>query len=162
MHSTRRNAMIRNVSILGVGQTPVANHESLSLRSLAVRACRAAIADAGVDHVDAIFVGNMLSNEMTGQSHLGPLIGSAISDGSLECVTVNTACGSGGAVVRMASMAVASGSYGVVLAVGVEKMIGRSKDVVTRALASAADYEREVSNGATFAALNALLMQRYM
>ena len=92
------------------------------------------MADAGIDHVDAIFVGNMLSNEMTGQSHLRPgLIGSAISDRSLECVTVNTACGSGGAVVRMASMAVASGAYDVVLAVGVEKMIGRSKDVVTRA-----------------------------
>jgi len=154
--------MIRNVSILGVGQMPVANHESLSLRNLAARACRAAMADAGVAHVDAIFVGNMLSHEMTGQSHLGPLIGSALSDGSTECVTVNAACGSGGAVVRLASLAVASGAYDVVLAVGVEKMVGRCRDAVIRALASAADFEREVSNGATFAALNALLMQRYM
>jgi acetyl-CoA C-acetyltransferase len=118
--------------------------------------------DAGVDHVDAIFVGNMLSSELTGQSHLGPLIGSAISDEAVECVTINAACGSGGAVVRMASLAVASGAYDVVLAVGVEKMVGRSKEAVVSALASAADFDREVSNGATFAALNALLMQRYM
>jgi acetyl-CoA C-acetyltransferase len=154
--------MIPAVSILGVGQTPVANYESLSLRSLAARACRAAMDDAGVEHVDAIFVGNMLSAELTGQSHLGPLIGSAISDSPVECLTVNAACGSGGAVVRMASLAVASGAYDVVLAVGVEKMVGRSKETVTAALASAADFGREVSNGATFAALNALLMQRYM
>ncbi len=154
--------MLRNVSILGVGQTPVANHEGISLKSLAVRACRAAMADADVGHVDAIFVGNMLSAEVTGQSHLGPLIGAAVSDDSVECVTVNAACGSGGAVVRQATLAVASGAYDVVLAVGVEKMNGQSREAVTRALASAADFEREVSNGATFAALNALLMQRYM
>lgn len=154
--------MTPTVSILGVGQTPVANYENLSLRGLAARACRAAMDDAGVDHVDAIFIGNMLSAELTGQSHLGPLIGSAVGDDPIESVTVNAACGSGGAVVRLASLAVASGAYDVVLALGVEKMVGRSKEAVTSALASAADFDREVSQGATFAALNALLMQRYM
>ena len=58
--------MVRNVSILGVGQTPVANHESISLKELAARASRAAMRDAGVRSVDAIFVGNMLSGNMSG------------------------------------------------------------------------------------------------
>jgi acetyl-CoA C-acetyltransferase len=120
------------------------------------------MADAGVRRVDAIFVGNMLASDVTGQSHLGPLLSSAISEDPVESVTVNAACGSGGAAVRQACLAVASGAYDVVLAVGVEKMSGLPKDKLTRALASAADFEREVTNDATFAALNALLMQRYL
>src|SRR5262245_12970769 len=154
--------MILKVSILGVGQTPVGNHETHSIRNLATRACRAAMADAGIHRVDAIFVGNMLASDVTGQSHLGPLLSSSISEDPVESVTVNAACGSGGAAVRQACLAVASGAYDVVLAVGVEKMSGLPKDKLTRALASAADFEREVTNDATFAALNALLMQRYL
>jgi len=50
----------------------------------------------------------------------------------------------------------------VALAVGVEKMSGVAKEDLVRALASAADYQREVVNDATFAALNAILMQRYL
>ena len=153
---------MRNVSILGIGQTPVGKHEHLSLADLGTAACRAAMADAGVDDVDAIFVGNMLSSEVTGQSHLGPLISAALDGGRRESVTVNAACGSGGAVVRQAALVVAAGAADVVLAVGVEKMTGIPGDVLTRALASAADIGLEVAHGATFVALNALLMQRYL
>src|SRR5215831_13985324 len=143
---------MRNVSILGIGQMPVGKHEHLSLADLATAACRAAMADAGVDDVDAIFVGNMLSSEVTGQSHLGPLISAALDDGRRESVTVNAACGSGGAVVRQAALAVAAGAADVVLAVGVEKMTGIPGDALTRALASAADIGLEVAHGATFVA----------
>jgi len=153
--------MVRSVSVLGIGQTRVANHENCSLRSLASEASRAALTDAGVRGVDAIFVGNMLSSETTGQSHLGPLV-SAATGRCVESVTVNAACGSGGAAVRQAYLAVASGACDRALAVGVEKMSGVPKDDLVRALASAADFQREVVNDATFAALNALLMQRYL
>jgi len=153
--------MDRSVSVLGIGQTRVANHEGCSLRSLASEASRAALADAGLRGVDAIFVGNMLSNQTTGQSHLGPLVSSAIGNG-VESVAVNAACGSGGAAVRQAYLAVASGACEAALAVGVEKMSGLPKEELVRALASAADFQREVVNDASFAALNALLMQRYL
>jgi len=153
--------MDRSVSVLGIGQTRVANHEGCSLRSLASEASRAALADAGLRGVDAIFVGNMLSNHTTGQSHLGPLVSSAIGNG-VESVAVNAACGSGGAAVRQAYLAVASGACEAALAVGVEKMSGLPKEELVRALASAADFQREVVNDASFAALNALLMQRYL
>ena len=52
---------MREVSILGVGQTPVREHWDLSLRQLAVEAGRAALADAGVERVEAIYVSNMNS-----------------------------------------------------------------------------------------------------
>ena len=61
---------MREVSILGVGQTPVREHWELSLRQLAVEAGRAAMADAGVDHLDAIYVSNMNSDRLGGQRHL--------------------------------------------------------------------------------------------
>jgi acetyl-CoA C-acetyltransferase len=59
-------------------------------------------------------------------------------------------------------MAVASGMVDVVLVVGVEKMTDTSGRETTAALAMAADAEHEVSQGISFVALNALLMQRYM
>jgi acetyl-CoA C-acetyltransferase len=157
-----KDAKMQSVSVLGVGQTPVGKHAGISVGSLALRACRTAMADAEIDAVDAIFVGNMLSAEVTGQSHLGPLIGAQLGQRSIESVTINAACGSGGAVVRQAALAVASGAHNVVLAVGVEKMSGIARDTLTRALASAADCEVEVAQGANFVALNALLMQRYL
>lgn len=153
---------MRNVSILGVGQIPVAKHEHKTIAGLASEAALAAMADAGIDAVDAVYIGNMLSKDTTGQAHLGPLVGSAIGHGRAESVTVNAACGSGGAVVRQASLAVESGVHDVVLAVGVEKMTGVPRDELTRSLASAADFDREVSNGANFLSINALLMQRYL
>jgi acetyl-CoA acetyltransferase len=75
---------MQNVSILGVGQTPVAKQPGQSIGRLASRACQAAIAAAGVEDVDAIFVGNMLSGDVTGQSHLGPLISAAIGAGRTD------------------------------------------------------------------------------
>ncbi len=153
---------MQEVSILGVGQTAVAKHENVPLQNLALSASRSALVDAGLSQVDAVFVGNMLASHVTGQSHLGPLLVSSLGGERVEGVTVSAACGSGGAAVRQAYLAVASGAYEVVLAIGVEKMTGVSKDLVTRLLATAADAEREVANGATFVALNALLMRRYM
>ncbi len=152
---------MHSVSVLGIGQTPVATHEGVSIGALASHACHRAMADAGIDQIDAVFVGNMLAGEVTGQSHLGPLIGARVGNRQVESVTVNAACGSGGVVVRQAAMAVASGAYDRVLAVGVEKMSGISRESLTQALASAADCEREVIHGANFVVLNALLMQRY-
>ncbi len=150
------------VYALGVGQTPVAKHEGKTLKSLAVEACRQAMRDGDVSDVDAIFVGNMMSSQITGQAHLGPLVAAELTGRRIESVTVNAACASGAAAVRQAFSAVASGEYETVLAVGVEKMTAAAKSEVTRVLASAADYDREVTNEATFVALNALLMQRYL
>jgi acetyl-CoA C-acetyltransferase len=65
---------MQDVSIIGVGQTPVKEHWNKSLRELAVEALLAALKDSHKDHVDAVYVGNMLSGELVGQEHLGALI----------------------------------------------------------------------------------------
>ena len=58
---------MRDVAIIGVGQTKVGEHWETSLRHLALQAIQAAMADAGVRRVDAVYVGNALSGELVDQ-----------------------------------------------------------------------------------------------
>ena len=153
---------MREVAIIGVGQTPVEEHWTTSIRHLTLEASLNALRDAHVDKVDAIYVGNMLSGEITGQSHLGALVADFMGMSGVEALKIEAACASGSAAVRVGQMAVASGMVDVVLVVGVEKMTDTSGRETTAALAMAADAEHEVSQGISFVALNALLMQRYM
>jgi acetyl-CoA C-acetyltransferase len=75
---------------------------------------------------------------------------------------VESACASGGIAVRQAFMEVAAGAADIVLAGGVEKMTDCSGDLATAALATAADQEYEVFNGATFPGLYALMATAHM
>lgn len=153
---------MRDVSIIGIGQTEVGEHWGKSLRHLAGDAVLAAMRDAGIERADALYVGNMLSGELNGQEHLGALIADFVGLRGVEAVKIEAACGSGAAAVRMGYLAVASGLLDVVIVVGVEKMTDQKGAVTTAGLAMAADAEYEVVNGISFVSLNALLMQRYM
>ena len=153
---------MREVSILGIGQTPVAEHWGRSIRDLAAEAAQAARRDAGIERVDAVYVGNMLSGELAGQENLATLVADAAGLLPAEALKIEAACASGGAVLRAAWMAVASGTHDYVLALGVEKMTDILTDGVTAGLAMAADADYEAGLGIPFTALNALLMRRYM
>jgi acetyl-CoA C-acetyltransferase len=153
---------MRKVDVIGIGQTDVREHWGRSLRDLAVEAVEAARGDAGVEGLDAIFVGNMAAASLCGQANLASLVADACGLLPVEAVTVEAACASGGAAVRAAYLAVAGGAVDRALAVGVEKMTDLLTDGVTSALATAADADHEAAHGASFVALNALLMRRYM
>jgi acetyl-CoA C-acetyltransferase len=62
---------MRQVAILGIGQIKIDEHWDLSLRELGGHAAFAAMQDAGLEKVDALFVGNMLSPLVDGQNQLG-------------------------------------------------------------------------------------------
>jgi len=153
---------LRDVSIIGIGQTPVGEHWERSLRHLAYDAIKAAMCDAGVERADALYVGNMLSGEISGQSHLGPLIADFAGLRGIEAIKVEGACGSGAAAVRLGYLAVASGLQDIVICAAVEKMTDDVGNQLTSGLAQAADADYEVVHGVSFVALNALLMRRYM
>jgi acetyl-CoA C-acetyltransferase len=153
---------LRDVSIIGIGQTPVGEHWELSLRHLAYQALAAAMQDAGVERADALYIGNMLSGEISGQSHLGALIADFAGLRGIEAVKVEGACGSGAAAVRIGYMAVASGLQDIVICAGVEKMTDEVGSRLTSGLAQASDADYEAAHGVSFVALNALLMRRYM
>ncbi len=153
---------MRNVAIVGIGQTPVGELWEKSIRHLGHDAIMAAMADAGIETADALYVGNMLSGELAGQEHLATLIADFIGLRGIEAAKIEAACASGAAALRVGVMAVASGQADVVIVAGVEKMTDTPIDETTAGLALAADQEYEVAEGATFVALNAMLMQRYM
>ena len=153
---------MRDVSIIGIGQTSVGEHWERSLRHLGYDAVAAAMRDAGVERADALYVGNMLSGEISGQSHLGPLIADFAGLRGIEAVKIEGACGSGAAAVRMGYLAVASGLQDIVICAAVEKMTDDVGNRLTSGLAQAADADYEVVHGISFVALNALLMRRYM
>ena len=153
---------MRKIAVLGIGQTKIDEHWEKSLREIAGDAAFAAMQDAGVEKVDALFVGNMLSPLINGQNQLGAYLADWIGLWKQEAVKIEAACGSGAAAFRAALMAVASGDIESALVVGVEKMTDKAGRDVTAALATAADADYEVEQGISFVGINALVMRRYM
>lgn len=153
---------MRSVSIIGIGQTPVGELWNLSARQLAYQAISGAMADAGVDRADALFVGNMLSGNLLDQEHLGTLVADVCGLRGIEAAKVEAACASGSAALRIGTMAVASGFHDIVIVAGLEKMTDTVGKDTTAGLATAADAEYEALHGVSFVGLNALIMQRYM
>ncbi len=149
---------MRRVSIIGIGQMPVKKSYQRSLGKLAAETCRLAIENAGGAPVDAVYVGNMLSDELQQQKHLGALIADEAGLPGIEAVQVRAATASGAAAIRVGYLAVGSGAIETALIVGIEKM---SSGTATPALAKALDAKREVSDGATLISQNARLMRLY-
>jgi acetyl-CoA C-acetyltransferase len=153
---------MREVAIIGIGQTPVDEHWGKSLKELAGEAILAALADAHRDSVEALFIGNMLSGIVGKQENLGALISDWIGFPGIEAEKVEAACGSGAAAFRSALMALGSHEVASALVVGVEKMTESLPIETTEALTTAADADYESAQGLSFVAINALVMQRYM
>jgi acetyl-CoA C-acetyltransferase len=150
---------MRKVSIVGIGQVPVQKVYFQGLRWLGATAVRQAMADAGIDQIDALFAGNMLSDELQNQKHLAALIADEAGLPGIEALQVRAATATGAAALRMAYLAVASGEADLAVAVGVEKM---SEGAATPALAKALDARQEVVSGATLISKNADLMRLYI
>jgi acetyl-CoA C-acetyltransferase len=153
---------MRKVAILGIGQTKIGEHWEKSLREIGGDAAFAAMQDAGIEKVDSLFVGNMLSPIVSGQNQLGTFFADWIGLWKQEAVKIEAACGSGAAAFRAGLMAVASGDIESALVVGVEKMTDKAGRDITAALATAADADYEVEQGISFVGINALVMRRYM
>ncbi len=151
--------LLRDVSIVGIGQIPVKKMYDLSLKEMGAEVVRLAMKDANVEHVDALFAGNMLADELQNQKHIGTLIASEAGLRGIEALQVRAATATGAAALRMAYFAVASGEARLAVAVGVEKMSG---GMATPALAKALDAKTETGLGLTLLSQNARLMQMYI
>jgi acetyl-CoA C-acetyltransferase len=133
-----------------------------SLRDLMVEAGLQAMADAGVDRVDSMYVGCMSCGLFAEQEHLASLASDFLGLGPIPATRVESACASGGLAVRSAFIEVASGLSEVVLAIGVEKMTDLAGDACTAALATAADQDYESFHGVTFPGLYAMIARAHM
>lgn len=153
---------MREVAVIGIGATRVSEQWDKSLRELAGEAILSALQDSGLEKVDALYAGNMLSGSANRQQHLGAYLADWVGLRYAEALHLETACSSGAASFRTGLMAVASGAVNTAVVVGVEKMTDSPGDEITAQLATAADADWEVSQGVSFVALNALIMNRYM
>jgi acetyl-CoA C-acetyltransferase len=153
---------MRDVAIIGIGMNKWGELWGKSIRHLVAESALLALDDAGIDKVDAMYIGCMSSGLFTDQEH----IASIGSDFAGLCPTpatrVESACASGGAAVRSAFLHIASGMADVVMAVGVEKMTDVDGAGATFGLATAADQEYEVYNGVTFPGLYSMMAIHHM
>ena len=131
-----------------------------SIKDIFVEAALNAIDDAGVDHLDSIYVGAMSGGLFVGQEHLGAVMADYLGMAPVPATRVESACASGGMSFKQAYLDVASGNSEIVLAGGVEKMNDGAD--VTAALATAAEQEYEVYNGITFPGLYAMIANAHM
>jgi acetyl-CoA C-acetyltransferase len=161
---------MNDVVIAGIGQIPVGEHWETSLRAIANQAMQAALQDSGGLHPQALYVGNMLSANLSHQAHLGTLLvdfaGLFMDDPAhkvgIEAGTLEAGGASGGAALRQGYLAVASGLIDVAIVVGVEKYTDVVGSEVDAALATTTDSDFESVQGLTPAAQAALLTRRYM
>ncbi|MEJ2507665.1 MAG: beta-ketoacyl synthase N-terminal-like domain-containing protein, partial [Ignavibacteriaceae bacterium] len=151
---------MREVAVIGTGITKFGELWNQSIKDIFVEAALKAIDDAGVDHIDSIYVGAMSGGLFVGQEHLGAVMADYLGMAPVPATRVESACASGGMSFRQAYLDVASGNSEIVLAGGVEKMNDGAD--VTAALATAADQEYEVYNGITFPGLYAMIANAHM
>lgn len=152
---------MRDVAVIGVGMNKWGELWEKSLRDIFVEAALIAMDDAGVDHIDALYVGAMTPGLFVGQEHLASLLADYLGQCPIPAARVESACASGGLAMRTGWMDVALGLHDIVMVGGVEKMLDVDGGGATYALATAADQEYECYNGATFPGLYAMIANAY-
>jgi acetyl-CoA C-acetyltransferase len=153
---------LRKVYIIGFGQTRVLEHWERSARDLATSSILEALERAEIEAASALYVGNALGGELTGQEQIAALIADFAGLTGIEALRVEAAGASGGAAVGQGYLAVASGLHDVVIVTGVEKMSDLAGPAVEEALTTSTDEEYEGVQGLSPVALSALVMRRYM
>src|SRR5580693_6719074 len=155
---------MREVAVIGIGKTAFGAFADRDLRSLAVEAGLACLADANVSpsKVEAFYLGNFAGPSFVGQNHLAPYIAGAMGVEHVPCTRFEAACASSGSAFFHAVSSVAAGMYDLVLVGGVEKMTSQTTPKVTEILAGAGDMMGEGRAGATFPALFAMIARRHM
>ena len=151
-----------NAAIIGAGMIPAGEHWSKSIRELAAAAALAALEDAGISAVDALYIGNACGATFNQQTQLGSLIAGELNLKGIEAYTCEAGDASGGAALRNGCLAIAAGAVKSALVVGVEKatdIVGAAR-VSARGVSLDADFESV--NGGTLTAMAGLLMRRYM
>lgn len=152
-----------NIYVSGTGLTKFGELFEKSLLDLALEASVLALKESRIarEEIDAVVVSNMLAEKISGQSHLGALVSSALGLKNVEAFRVEAACASGGVAVKKGVDLLRTGNYRRVLILGVEKMTDQKAFLVTEALATAAGAEKESFYGFTFPSLYALMANRY-
>jgi acetyl-CoA acetyltransferase len=133
---------MQTVRVVGAGMSKFGKFMNRGLRDLAEEAVRNAIEDAGFDkkEVRAAYVSNSVAGLITGQETIrGQVVLRKTGLLGIPIVNVENACASASTAFHLGWMAVSSGMYDCVLALGVEKLSDPDKAKSLRAFNSAVD-----------------------
>jgi len=157
---------VREVSVIGVGETQFGELWDKSFRELGIEAGLRAIEDAKIaaENVDAIYVGNMSAGKFIDQEHVAALVAdyAGLADQHLPTIRVEGGGACGAIAIRQAAMSIASGVHDIVVVGGAEKMTDVGDVEAAQILSSTTDQEWESVFGATFAGLFAMMARRHM
>jgi acetyl-CoA C-acetyltransferase len=157
---------MREVAIIGIGETKFGELWDKSFREIGIEAGLLAIQDAKIkgEDIDALYIGNMSAGRFIDQEHIAPLVADyvGLAGENLPATRIEAAGASGGLALSQAYMAVASEVHDIVVVGGAEKMTDVSEVYAQEILASTADQEWESVFGATFAGLHAMIAKRHM
>jgi acetyl-CoA acetyltransferase len=153
--------------IVGSSMTAFGMFTPTRLRELATEAAAGALASSGLaaEEIGLVVFGNAAAGILTGQEMIRSqvLLGGSPLAGR-PMVNVENACASSSTAFHLACLAVASGTYDAVLAVGAEKMTSEDRWLAARALASALDVEESpyaLSSGRQGEAVRPVFMEIY-
>ena len=155
---------MRDVYLIGIGQTKITKNLGIRGRYLAAEAIDEAIESAGIERkqVGMLITGNMTAGRLTEQQQLGALIADVAGLRGVEAATTESACSSSASATRWGVMCVGGGFHDVAVGCGIERMTHATLEDTTAALATASDWELEGIKGESFISLNARLMRLYM
>jgi len=152
--------MREQIAIVGVGCTKFGEHFTKSWSDLAVEATFEALSDAGVElkDIEAAWLGSFRPG-IAGERNIGSPLAEAIGFLNKPITLVSNICATGIDALRNACLAVSSGMYDMVLAVGVEKM----RDAGSRSLmlANRTDGHPLIGKGRTAPSFFASCAHRY-
>jgi acetyl-CoA C-acetyltransferase/acetyl-CoA acyltransferase len=154
---------MRKVAVVGVGMTKFSGKQDKTAVELYAEAAMDAIQEANLKPKDiqAVFMGNCLSDFAEGQSQAQAFVADYIGASHVPANRYENACASSSAAFRDAFMWVASGFYDIVLVGGSETAAKMGTPLATRTFAMASDSRYEYPAGITFPGVFALLAHLY-
>jgi len=155
---------LRDVVIIGIGETKFGELWDKSLREIGIEAGLKALQDAGVsgEQVERMYIGNMSAGKLIDQEHIAPLIADYAGLSKIPSTRIESGGASGGMALSEAYKTVASGMNDIVVVGGAEKMTDVGEEEAKKILSSTADQEWETVFGATFDSLYAMMARYHM
>ena len=155
---------MRDVVIIGIGETKFGELWDKSLREIGIEAGLKALQDAGVsgEQVERMYIGNMSAGKLIDQEHIAPLIADYAGLSKIPSTRIESGGASGGMALSEAYKTVASGMNDIVVVGGAEKMTDVGEEEAKKILSSTADQEWETVFGATFDSLYAMMARYHM
>ena len=122
--------MKMNAYIAGVGMTRFGKHMDISLKGLAGKAIREALADANIDSsaLEVAYMGNAAGGVVQGQEMIsGQVALRELGIGKIPVINVENACATSSTAFHQACAMVSLGAYDVALVCGFEKLFHEDK-----------------------------------